>query len=75
MARWVRNLPAVQKTQETWVQSLCRGDPPEEENGNPLQHSYLQNPMGRGACKESDTPEVTAHTHTFLAEQARVTLH
>ena len=26
-----------------------REDPLEEENGNPLQHSYLKNPMDRGA--------------------------
>ena len=37
------------------------------EHGNPLQHSYLENPTDRGtwqatqsqACKESDTTEVT----------------
>ena len=26
------------------------GRPPGEENGNPLQYSCLENPMGRGAC-------------------------
>ena len=41
-------------------------------NGNPLQYSYLGNPMDRGAWrttvhgvkKESDTTGVTVHTHT-----------
>ena len=33
---------------ETWVQSLSWTDPPGEGNGNPLQYSCLENPMGRG---------------------------
>ena len=41
----VRNLPAMQKT---WVQSLGGEDPLGEGNGNPLQHSCLENPMDRG---------------------------
>ena len=32
--------------QETWVQSLGQED---LLGGNPLQHSYLENPMDRGA--------------------------
>ena len=47
---------------ENWVQSLGWEDPPGEGNGNPLQFSYLGNPMDRGAwwaavhgvAKESD---------------------
>ena len=31
MAQWVKHLPAVQETQETWVQSLGWEDPLEEE--------------------------------------------
>ena len=31
MARWVKSLPAVQETQETWVRFLGREDPLEEE--------------------------------------------
>ena len=49
MAQWVKNLPAMQETQEMWVQSLGQEDPLEEENGNQLQHSCLKNPMKRGA--------------------------
>ena len=40
VAQMVKNLPAMQ---ETWVQS------PGEENSNPLQYSFLENPMDRGA--------------------------
>ena len=31
MAQWVKNLPAIQETQETWVPSLGQEDPLEEE--------------------------------------------
>ena len=31
MAQWVKNLPALQETQETWVQSLGWEDPTEKE--------------------------------------------
>ena len=31
-----------------WVQSLGQEDPLEEENGNPLQYSCLENPMDGG---------------------------
>ena len=30
MTQWVKNLPAVQKTQETWVRTLGQEDPLEE---------------------------------------------
>ena len=63
MTQTVKNLPPVQETQETWVQSLGWEDLPGEENGYPLQYSCLGNPMDRGAwqatahgiAKESDT--------------------
>ena len=44
----VKNLPAMQQTQ---VQSLGREDFPGEGNSNPLQYSYLENPMDRGAWR------------------------
>ena len=44
----VKNLPAMQ---ETGVRSLGREDSPGEANGNPLQYSYLENPMDRGAWR------------------------
>ena len=55
----------MQETKTTWVKSLNQEDPLEEENGNPLQYSCLENPMDRGAWKapwgltESEMTEVT----------------
>ena len=48
LAQQVKNSPAMQETQEIWVQSLGQEDSLEEENGNPLQDSCLKNPMDRG---------------------------
>ena len=45
----VKNLPAMQEMQEIWVQSLGWEDPPGGGHGNPLQCSYLENPLDRGA--------------------------
>ena len=45
MAQLVKNLPAMS---ETWVQSLGWEDPLEKEMANPLQYSWLRNPMDRG---------------------------
>ena len=49
MAQQVKNLPAMQETQETQVWFLGWEDSPEQGNGNPLQYSCLDNPMDRGA--------------------------
>ena len=49
MAQQVKNLPAMQENQEMQVQSLGWGRCPGEGNGNPLQHSWLENHMDRGA--------------------------
>ena len=49
VAEMVKNLPAMQETQEICVWSLGWEDPLEEENGNPFQYSCLKNPMARGA--------------------------
>ena len=46
MAQMVKNLPAMW---ETWVHSLGREDPLEKGTGYPLQYSYLENSMDRGA--------------------------
>ena len=62
VVQMAKNLPAMW---EIWVQSLGWEDPWGGGNGNPLQYSYLGNPMDRGAgwpavhgvCKESDTTE------------------
>ena len=44
----ITNLPA---TQGPSVQSLGLGRSPRERNGNPLQHSCLENPTDRGAWR------------------------
>ena len=49
----LKNLPAMQETQ---VQSLGWEDSPGEENGCPPQHSWLGDPMDRGAW------QTTVHT-------------
>ena len=48
MAQPVKNPPAMQETQEMWVQSLSQEDLLEEENGNAFQYSCLKSPMDRG---------------------------
>ena len=47
MAQQVKNPPAMQEIQETWVQSLDQEDPLEKENGNPLQYSCLEKSHGQ----------------------------
>ena len=44
----VKNLPAMQETQETWFRSLGQEDPWEEEMTTLIQFSCLKNPMDRG---------------------------
>ena len=46
VAEVVKNLPVVQ---EICFQSLAQEDSPGEGDGYPRQHSYLGNPMNRGA--------------------------
>ena len=46
-----QNLSAVQATEETQVRSLGQEDPPEEDNGNPLQYSCQGNLKDRGAWR------------------------
>ena len=67
----VKKSPTVQKTQETWVQSLGQEDSPGEGNGNPLQYSCLENPMHRGAWqatvhKVAKSWTRLSHTHTQM---------
>ena len=45
----VKNPPAMQETQETWVGSVAWEHPLEEAHGNPLQYSFLENSMDSGA--------------------------
>ena len=68
LAKLVKNLPAMQETQETWVQFLGWEDPL-EGNGNPLQYSCLENPMDRGAWWA--TVHGVAKSWTRLSDQAQ----
>ena len=51
----VKNPPAIQELQETWVWSLGLipglGRSPRGGHGNPLHYSCLENPMDRGAWR------------------------
>ena len=49
MAHWVKNLPAVQETQEMWVRSLGWEDPLDKEMAAHSSTSCLKNPKDRGA--------------------------
>ena len=40
---------SVHEMQETWIRSLGQEDSPGGGNSNPLQSSYLGNPLDRGA--------------------------
>ena len=59
----VKNPPAIQVTQETWIGLLGQEDPPEGGNGNLLQYSCLEKFHGQRSQasytplshKESDT--------------------
>ena len=61
---WVKNLPA--NTGDTRdVGSIPRsGRPPGGGHGNPLQYSYLENPMDRGAWQ--------ATVHGFTKSQTQL---
>ena len=49
LAERVKNLPAMQETQERLLRYLGQEDSPGEGNGNPLQYSCLEKPTDRGA--------------------------
>ena len=51
MAQKVKNLPAMQETQEMLLRSPGQEDSPGEGNSNPLQYSCLENPTDRGAWR------------------------
>ena len=65
MAPWVKNLPAVQETQEMRIGSLGREDSPGGGKWQPPPTLLLEKPHGQNSlvgcnpkgCKESDTPE------------------
>ena len=64
MAQWVKNRPAMQEMQETWVRSLGQEDPLEKEMATHSSIPCLKNSMDRGdwwatvhKVTESDTTE------------------
>ena len=63
MAQWIKNLPAVQETQETWVQSPGQEDPLEKEmatHSNILawETPWTEEPgYSSWSCRESDVTE------------------
>ena len=71
MAQWVKNPPAMQETQETWVQFLGWDDPLEEDMAThssvlAWRIAWTEVPGGRQSigCKELDMTEATEHTST-----------
>ena len=74
MAQMIKNLPAMQ---EIWVRYTGRFSG--EGNDNPLQYSFLGNPMDRGAWRgyspwshnELVTAEWLTHTHTYTRSSSR----
>ena len=49
MAYQVKNLPAMQETQETWGSAPGLGRSPGGGKGTPLQYSHQENPLDREA--------------------------
>ena len=79
VAQALRKLPAKQETQ---VQSLDWEDPLDKGNGNPLQYSFLENPMDRGAwlatvygTTKSWTWLSNTHTHTYTHTHTHTYTH
>ena len=69
MTQWVQNLPAMQETQETWVQPLGLEDPLEKEMAT---HSSIlawkihgqRSLTGTSPCDHTES-DTTEHTHTL----------
>ena len=66
MAQQVKNPPVMKETQDSRVRSLGWGDPPEEENGNPLQCSCLKTLTDREASQT--TVHGVAKSRTRLSD-------
>ena len=67
MAQQVKNLPAMQESQEAWVQSLGWEDPLEEgmaTHSSIPGESHGQRSLAGSlwGCQESDTTEAAEHT-------------
>ena len=53
----IKSYLPMQKTQETWVQSLGQEDPLEEEMAIPLQYSLQSEPPGKQSILKEINPE------------------
>ena len=67
----VKNPPALR---EIWAWSLGRR-PPGKENGNPLQYSYLENPLDRAAWWAAVHGVTMSRTRLITHAQTSQTLH
>ena len=63
VAQLVKNPPAMR---ETWVRSLGWEDPLEKGNGNPLQHSCLENPLDGETVRGVTKSQTRLSTFTFI---------
>ena len=63
MAQWIRNPPANAGDAEGMGSVPESGRSPGEGNGNPLQYSFLGNPMDRGAW-QATVHEITKSQHS-----------
>ena len=72
MARVVKNPPAI--TEDVRVEGSIPGSgrSPGGGNGNPLQYSYLENPMDRGAWRATVSP--WGHKELDTIEQLTLSL-
>ena len=69
MLQQVKNLPGMQETQETQVQSLGQEDPLEKEMAT-LQYSCLKNPMDRGTWWATVHGVIKIHTTVIKSTTA-----
>ena len=77
VAQWVKNLPAMQETQETWVWFLGQEDPLEKEIGTyssipAWKIPWAEEPGGwyPMVCKESDkTEQLSMHIALEMLEE------
>ena len=67
VVQWVKNLPAMQETQEIWVLSLGRVDPLEEVMATHSSILTWRILMDRGGCKKYDW---VTNTFTFTHKKS-----
>ena len=77
VAQWVKNLPAAQETQETWVHSLSWEDPLEE--GMAVHFSILawripwtEEPGGLRSMGSQRVKQLSTYTHTKKSVNSKI---